>query len=65
MTSNEYKAKDLFVFSKEICEQDSEFFMRSLDIGSPYTNMLHEANVYIWSNTRFENTEKVESCNIE
>ena len=65
LTSNKYTVKDSFSFVYEIVEQDSEFFMRSLDIGSPCTNMLHEANVYIWSNTRFENTEKVESCNIE
>ena len=52
MTSNEYKAKDLFVFSKEICEQDSEFFMRSLDVDSLFTNT--------YMCTFFGNTERIE-----
>ena len=39
LTSNEYPAKDSFVFAEEIVEQDSEFFMESLDVDSLFTNI--------------------------
>ena len=65
LTSNKYTVKDSFSFVYEIVEQDSEFFMRSLDIGSPLINILLEATINIWTNTSFENTKKVESCIIE
>ena len=32
LTSNEYTVKDSFSFAEEIVEQDSEFFMESLDV---------------------------------
>ena len=65
LTSNKYTVKDSFSFVDEIVQQDSEFFMRSLDIGSPFTNILLEATINIWTNTLSEKTEKVEGCNIE
>ena len=65
LTSNKYTVKDSFSFVDEIVEQDPELFTRSLDIGSPFTNILLEATVNSWTNALFENTEKVESCNIE
>ena len=38
LTSNEYTVKDSFAFAEEIVEQDSEFFMGSLDVDSLFTN---------------------------
>ena len=39
LTSNEYTVKDSFAFAEEIVEQDSEFFMGSLDVDSLFTNI--------------------------
>ena len=39
LTSNEYMVKDSLGFAKEIAEQDSEFFMGSLDVDSIFTNI--------------------------
>ena len=59
-TSNKYTVKDSFAFGEEIVEQDSEFFMGSLDVDSLLTNIPLEENINIWTNTFSENTEKVE-----
>ena len=61
MTSSKYTVKDSFAFPDEIVKKDSEFFMRSLDVGSPFTNILPEEIINIWTNTLFENTERVVS----
>ena len=60
LTSNEYTVKDSFAFAEEIVEQDSEFFMGSLDVDSLFTNIPHKETIDICSNTFFENMEKVE-----
>ena len=60
LTSNKYTIKDSFAFAEEIVEQDSEFFMGSLDVDSLFTNIPLEENINIWTNTLSENTEKVE-----
>ena len=60
LTSNEYMVKDSFGFAEEIVEQDSEFFMGSLDIDSLFTNIPLEETIYICTNILFENMEKVE-----
>ena len=39
LTSNEYTVKDSFAFAEEIVEQDSEFFMGSLDVDSIFANI--------------------------
>ena len=39
LTSNDYTVKDSFAFAKEIVEQDSEFFMGSLDVDSIFANI--------------------------
>ena len=65
LTSSKNAVENSFSFVDKIVEQDSEFFMRSLDIGSPFTNILLEATINIWTNTSFENTKKVQSCVIE
>ena len=38
LTSNGYTVKDSFAFVEEIVEQDSKFFMGSLDADSLFTN---------------------------
>ena len=60
LTSNEYTVKDSFAFAEEIVEQDSEFFMGSLDVDSLFTNIPLEETIDICTNTLFENMEKVE-----
>ena len=60
LTSNEYTVKDSFAFAEEIVEQDSEFFMGSLDIDSLFTNIPLEETIYICTDMLFENMEKVE-----
>ena len=60
LTSNEYTVKDSFAFAEEVVEQDSEFFMGSLDVDSLFTNIPLEENINICTNTLFENMEKVE-----
>ena len=60
LTSNEYTVKDPFALAKEIVEQDSEFFMGSLDVDSLFTNIPLEETINICANTLFENMEKVE-----
>ena len=58
LTSNEYTVKDSFAFAEEIVEQDSEFFMGSLDVDSLFTDIPLEET--ICTNTFFGNMEKVE-----
>ena len=57
-TRNVYTLKDSFAFAEEIVEQDSEFFMGSLDVDSLFTNIPLEETIDICTNTLFENTEK-------
>ena len=60
LTSNEYMVKDSFAFAEEIVEQDSEFFMGSLDVDILFTNILLEETIDICTYTLFENMEKIE-----
>ena len=57
LTHNEFTAKDLFSFAKEITKHDSSLFMASLDVKSLFTNIplketnncvtdLHNKNLY-------------------
>ena len=39
LTSNDYTVKNSCAFAEEIVEQDSEFFIRSLDVDSLFTNI--------------------------
>ena len=58
MTGNEYTAKDSLAFAEEIIEQDSKYFMRRLNVGSPF-NIPPQEIIDICTNTSFENTERV------
>ena len=59
MTGNEYTAKDSLAFTEEIIEQDLKYFMRRLNVGSPFTNIPPQEIIDICTNTSFENTERV------
>ena len=61
LTSNEYTVKNSFAFAEEIVEQDSEFFLGSVDVDSLFTNIQLEDTIDICTNTLLENTEEVES----
>ena len=60
LTSNKYTVKDSFAFAEENVEQDSEFFMGSLDVDPLFTNILLEETINICANALFDSTEKVE-----
>ena len=45
LTSNEYSIKGSFAFAEEIVEQDSEFFMGSLDVDSLFTDIQLEETI--------------------
>ena len=60
MTSNEYTVKDSFTFTEEIFEQDSGFFIGSLDADPVFTNIPLEETIDICADTLFENTKTVE-----
>ena len=46
-------------------EQDSEFFMGSVDVDSRFTNIALEEAIDICTDTLFENVEKVGLSKIE
>ena len=50
--------QDSFAFAEEIVEQDSDFFLGSLDLDSLYTNILLEEAIDICANILFEKMEK-------
>ena len=45
ITKNNFTVKNSFELSKEICEQDSEYFMASLDVESLFTNIPLEETI--------------------
>ena len=51
LTNNEYTVKNSFAFGKEIVEQNSEFFIRILDIDFLFTNILLETTIDICAST--------------
>ena len=50
LTSTEYTVTDSFAFAEEIIEQDSQFFMGSLDVDPLFTNILLEETIDICAN---------------
>ena len=59
LTSNEYTVKDSYTFAEEINEQNSEWFMGSLDVDSLFTNILLGETIDFCAYTLFQNTERV------
>ena len=59
---NNFTVKNSFGFSKEICEQNSEYFMAKLDVDSPFTNIPMEEIIKICCNSLPKNQKLF--CNI-
>ena len=48
LTENEYNVTDLFHFAEEICKQDSNLYMASLDVDSLFNNIpLDEPLIFV------------------
>ena len=60
--SNKFTVKNIFEFSKEICEQNSEYFMARVDVESLFTNIPMEEIIKICCNSLPKNQELL--CNI-
>ena len=54
--------KNSFEFSKEICGQNPEYFMASLDVESLFTNIPLEETIKICCDSLYKNQELL--CNI-
>ena len=55
ITKNNFTVKNSFEFSKEICEQNPEYFMASLDVESLFTNIPLEETIKICSDSFYKN----------
>ena len=55
--------KNSFEFSKEIYEQNSEYFMASLDVESLFTNIALEEIIRICCDSRYKNQELLSNIN--
>ena len=51
ITKNKFTVKNSFEFSKEICQQNPEYFMASLDVESFFTNTPLEETIKICCNS--------------
>ena len=63
ITKNSFTVKNSFDFSKEICEQSSEYFMASLDVESFFTNIPLEETIKICCDSFYENRELLSNIN--
>ena len=62
ITKNNFTFKNSFEFSKEICEQNREYFMASLDFESLFTNIPLQETLKICCDSFYKNQELL--CNI-
>ena len=60
LKTNEFTIKDSLHFAEEIIDQQPNFFMGSLDVGSLFTNIALEKLVEICTNWLFKESETVE-----
>ena len=63
ITKNNFTGKNNFEFSKEICEQNSEYFMASLDVESLFTNIPMEEAIKICCDSLYKNQELLSNIN--
>ena len=63
LTINEFTVKDSFSFAKEIVEQDSNFYMGSLDMDSLFTNILLEETINICTESIYDQNDSTEGLN--
>ena len=62
-TTNEFTVKNLFHFAEEIVDQQTDFFMNSVDVDSLFTNIPLEETNEICTNELFKESETVEDLN--
>ena len=62
ITKNNFTVKNGFEFSKEICEQNPDYFMASLDVEFLFTNIPLEETIKICCDSLYKNQELL--CNI-
>ena len=63
LTINEFTVKHSFLFGKEIVEQDSSFYMGSLDVDSLFTNIPLEKTINICTESIYNQNDSVEGLN--
>ena len=63
LTINEFIVKDSFLFAKEIVEQDSNFYMGSLDVDSLFTNIPLEETINICTELICDQNDSIEGLN--
>ena len=56
-TANEFTVIDSFHFAEEICQQDSNLHMASLDVDSLFTNIPLEETIDIWVDNLYNDNE--------
>ena len=63
ITKNKFTVKNCIEFSKEICEQNSECFMASLDVESLFTNIPLEETIKVCWGSLYKNQELLSNIN--
>ena len=63
LTINEFTAKYTFSFGKEIAEQDSNFYMGSLDVDSLFTNIPLKETIKICTESIYDQNGSIEDLN--
>ena len=63
ITKNNFMVKNNFEFSKELCEQNSEYFIASLDIESLFTTIPLEETIKICCDSLYKNQELLSNIN--
>ena len=63
ITKNTFTVKNSFEFSKEICQQNSGYFMASLDVESLFTNIPLEETIKICRESPYKNQELLSNIN--
>ena len=59
LTTNDYTLKDTFEFSRDILNQNTNLFMTSLDVDSPFTNILLDETINVIIKKLFSENETV------
>ena len=63
LTINEFTNKDSFSFAKEIIEQDSNFYMGSLDVDSLFANIPLEETINTCTESIYDQNDSIEGLN--
>ena len=59
----QFTVKDFFLFTKELVEQDSNFYMGSLDVDSFFTNIPLEETINICTELIYDQNDSIEGLN--